>query len=96
MIVFETCTVTNTGNRQRRFIIKIADGVIVEYKGVTSETITFIIKPLAISEDYRVEYMPNVDLILDSTKKLISTPFNSEVNYYIITGAFVEQCTCTS
>lgn len=88
MIAFKTFTVTNTGNRQRRFIIKIADGVIVEYKGVISETITFIIKPLAINENYRVAYMPNVDLILDSTKKLISTPFNSD---YIITGAFVEQ-----
>ena len=93
IIVFKIFAVNGSNNRQRRFYIKITDGTIVDYKGV-QENITIdglTIKGLANSENDRVSYMPNAELVLDTSERFISITVNEN---YLITGVVVEQCTC--
>ncbi len=98
LIVFKTFAVSESNERQRRFYIKIVDGVIVDYKGVQTETTIegsfaggITIKPLAKSEDDRLAFMPTAELIMDSTERLITIAIDSN---YKITGAVIEQNTC--
>lgn len=73
--------------------IKIVDGAITDYKGVQQDTVIdgISIKGLARSEDDRVAYMPNAELILDTSERFIQISIDSN---YLLTGAVVEQCTC--
>ena len=61
----------------------------VQNEEVIIETIS--VKPLAKSEDDRLEYMLNAELKLDSTERFISILIDS---CYVITGAIIEQNTC--
>ncbi len=93
LIVFKTFANNNSTSRQRRFYIKIADGEITDYKGVQDDLVIdgISLKGLANSESDRINYMPEANLILDNTEKLISIQFSSN---YSLTGVIIEHCTC--
>lgn len=84
LIVFRTFAKYNGNSPQRKFYIKLADGSITEYKGVQEDTVAggLTLKALANSENDRVSYMPNAELINDSTEHLISIAI-TDVNYNI-------------
>lgn len=85
LIIFKIFAKSDSTTRQRRLYIKIVDGSITEYHGVQSDTTVdgFDLKRLARSEDDKLAYFPNAELILDPSEKLISIPVNSE---YLISG----------
>ena len=94
LIIFKTFAKNNEASRQRRFYIKIAEGEIIDYKGVQTDTTIdgITIKGLAQSESDRVAYMPTAELIMDTSERFIL--INIDENY-IIAGVVIEQCTCT-
>ena len=77
-------------NAQKNFYIKIENGEITEYKGV-SENITLgniVIKPLARSEEFRASYLTDIQLN-DKTITITNTNQNK------ISGVVIQGNSCT-